>query len=153
MNRMRLVAAIALASVPLVAAAPPTDLSSLAWMEGRWTGSKDGVHMEEHWTAPTGGALIGMHKDVKDGRVVSFEFMRIVDTPKDGILYFASPRGVPPTPFRLVEQAERRVVFENKEHDFPQRILYWREADVLHARIEGRSGGKALAEDWSWKKS
>jgi len=131
---------------------PPPDVSALAWMEGRWTGRQDGVEMEEQWTSPAGGALLGLHKDVKGGRLVLFEFLRIAAT-SDGIVYFASPRSAPPTPFRLLELADRRVVFENKEHDFPQRILYWREGDVLHARVEGTRGGRPVGEEWSWRKS
>jgi hypothetical protein len=52
-------------------------LEDLGWMTGSWSGSKEGVHSEEHWSAPKGGMLIGMHRDVKDGRAVGFEFFRI----------------------------------------------------------------------------
>ncbi len=31
-----------------------------------------------------------------------------------------------------------RVVFENTAHDFPQRIIYWKDGNDLRARIEGR---------------
>ena len=130
----------------------PSDPSRLAWMEGYWTGTTDGVAMEEVWTAPKGGALLGMHRDVKDGKMVSFEFFRI-DTTPNGATYFASPRSKVPTPFRAVEMGDKRVVFENKEHDFPQRILYWLDgAGALHARIEGPQGGKTVGEEWTWTK-
>jgi len=149
--------ALALAGIlaaPLRAQTPPApDLSRLSWLEGRWTGVSDGLAMEEDWTAPAGGALLGMHKDVKDGRMVSFEFLRI-QTTGEGTFYFASPRSAPPTPFRLVELSDRKVVFENKAHDFPQRILYWLEASgALHARVEGPQGGKPVAEEWTWTRA
>jgi hypothetical protein len=134
--------------------AAPADLHSLSWLEGRWTGQDDGVDMEEHWTSPSGGGLLGMHKDVKDGRMVSFEFLRIEATLKEGVVYFASPRSATPTPFRMMEAGAARVVFENKEHDFPQRILYWLgPKGELHARVEGTSGGKAVYEEWVWTKA
>lgn len=148
-----IVLAAALAAALPSPGAGPADLSRLAWMEGRWSGTSDGVAMEEHWTAPKGGALLGLHRDVKDGRMVSFEFFRIETTP-EGTFYFASPRSAPPTSFRLVELAEARVVFENKEHDFPQRILYWLEpSGALRARIEGPQGGKLVGEEWTWVKT
>ena len=110
--------------------------------------------MEEHWTSPSGGALVGLHKDVKGGRMVSFEFLRIEATKEGGVVYLASPAGAPVTSFRMVTLEDRRVVFENKEHDFPQRILYWLDAGgALHARIEGRQGGKDLHEEWVWAKA
>ena len=51
-------------------------------------------------------------------------------------------------------QAPRRAVFENKQHDFPQRILYWLDAKgALRARIEEPQGGKTASEEWVWTKS
>ena len=109
--------------------------------------------MEEHWTSVRGGALLGLHRDVKGERMVSFEFLRVQATP-EGTFYFASPRSKPPVAFKLKELGERRVVFENLEHDFPQRILYWLDAaGAMHARIEGPQGGKTVSEEWVWTKA
>ena len=53
-----------------------------------------------------------------------------------------------------VPSGERRAVFENKQHDFPQRILYWLDAEgAMHARIEGPQGGKTISLEWVWKKA
>ena len=137
----------------LGAAAPAGDVARLGWLEGRWVGEKDGVSMEELWTAPRGGALLGLHSDVKAGRLVSWEFLRIAES-GDGVTYFASPRSAAPTPFKLVEMGDRRVVFENRQHDFPQRILYWLDAPgALHARIEGPQGDRAVSEEWVWPRA
>jgi hypothetical protein len=152
-RRAVLALAFALASPVLARSeAPSLDPSRLGWMEGYWTGTSGGLAMEEIWTAPKGGALLGIHRDVKDGRMASWEFFRI-DTTPEGATYFASPRSKAPTPFRAVEMGEKRVVFENKDHDFPQRILYWLDgAGALHARIEGPQGGKTVGEEWTWTK-
>jgi hypothetical protein len=135
------------------AAAAEGDVQGLAWMQGRWTGEKDGVTFEEYWTDPAGGAMLGLHRDIKGGRLVSWEFMRIGATP-EGTFYFASPGSKPPTPFKLVQREATRVVFENKQHDFPQRILYWLdEKEALHARVEGPQGGTTVSEEWVWTKA
>jgi hypothetical protein len=141
-------------ALPVGAQAPAaTDLSRLAWLEGRWTGTQGGLETEEHWTSPSGNALVGMNKAVKAGRIVSFEFLRIQHT-KEGTAYLASPGGAPPTAFVLVELGDARVVFQNEAHDFPQRILYWLDAaGALHARIEGTIGGKARSQEWTWTKA
>jgi hypothetical protein len=137
-----------LAFVLAVAAVPDA-----SFLTGRWTGEKDGVAMEEYWSEFTGGTALGLHRDVKDGRLVSWEFFRI-ETTAEGTFYYASPRSAPPTPFKLVEHGRDRLVFENKEHDFPQRILYWKDAaGALHARIEGPMNGTTVSEEWSWTKT
>lgn len=122
----------------------------LDWLEGRWSGEKDGVTTSELWTAPAAGALLGLHSDVRGGHLVAWEFLRI-GTTAEGTFYYASPRSAPPTAFRLVEQGDRRVVFENPEHDFPRRILYWLDAaGALHARIEGPQGERTVSQEWLW---
>jgi hypothetical protein len=150
-RQMVIASAVALlAALPLEAQTPAGGVEALAWMEGAWGGEKDGVAMEELWTGPRGGAMLGLHRDVKGGGMVSWEFLRI-QTTEAGTFYYASPRSAPPTAFKLVEIGAKRAVFENKEHDFPQRILYWVDAKgALHARIEGPQGGKTLAEEWVW---
>jgi len=120
---------------------------SLAWMSGHWTATIDGVQMEELWTAPRGGLLLGLHRDVRrDGRV-SFEFMRIAEE-DTGLVFIAQPSGRPPTRFPLTESSASRVVFANPAHDFPKRILYWRDGETLCASVEGDTGDDA--EQWCW---
>ena len=145
------------APAPAAAAAPqpsPDPIAELAWLEGTWFGQDGPLTMEEIWTAPRGGALLGIHRDVKGDRMVSFEFLRIVVS--DGAAtYWASPRSAPPTPFRLKELGPgRRVVFENLKHDFPQRILYWMTDDeALHARVEGPADAAEKAMEWTWTRA
>ena len=153
----RLVASFSLlllsfASVARALPAAPT-ISALAWMAGSWGGTADGVTSEEHWTSADGGGLVGMHKDVKAGKMTGFEFLRVEVDAQQRICYVSMPGGAPPTSFCAVEVGERRVVFENREHDFPQRILYWLTADGrLHARIEGPLDGKEAAMEWTWSR-
>jgi hypothetical protein len=86
--------------------------------------------------------------------MVGFEFMRIEKTPREGLVYVASPGGAAPTRFKMIEMGPRRVVFADPGHDFPQRILYWLDdRGALHARIEGRVQGKPRAEEWRWTRA
>lgn len=144
--------AIALAAL-LAGPAPSPDaqaaLVRLSWMVGGWGAERDGEWGEEHWIAPRGGTMLGVHRDVRGGRTSGFEFLRIEARP-DGLVYLASPGGRPATEFRAVEVTDDRVTFENPEHDFPQRIVYWRTREALHARIEGKTGGKEARMEWRW---
>lgn len=147
---------IALASAALRAETPapplPTRVADLAWLAGNWAGTVGDLEMEETWLEPKGGALLGLHRDVRAGAeraMVSFEYMRIAET-AGGIVFYGSPGGKPPTPFALVESGERQAVFANPDHDYPQRIAYWLDqAGALHARIEGAGG--ADPEEWVWR--
>ncbi|HEY4231046.1 MAG TPA: DUF6265 family protein [Thermoanaerobaculia bacterium] len=153
---VRVLAALGMALVsPVLLATPGSEPEIPGWMAGTWTGVSDGTEMEEVWTPAKGGSMLGLHRDVKDGRTVEFEFLRIEAAP-GGVTYWASPLGRPPTPFRMAasESGPNRVVFTNPKHDFPTRILYWLSADgLLHARIEGTLKGKPASEEWSWKKA
>ena len=142
----------ALLTLPIPAAA--SEIQKLSWLAGSWAGEKDGVKLEEHWTAPRGASMVGMHRDLRGGRTVSFEFFRVIEDSL-GLVYLAQPGGrSPATPFRAKSVEARRVTFENLEHDFPQRVIYWREQDgALHARVEGTIGGKLESEEWRWTKS
>ncbi len=135
------------------AAPAPVHVDSLAWMSGSWASDSAGTRIEEHWMAPLGGEMVGMHRDVVRGRAVSFEFFRIV-ADSQGVAYMTSPRGRPALRFGLKELSSKKVVFENARHDFPQRILYWLGTDGrLHARIEGTMRGETASEDWVWSRS
>lgn len=152
-SRRRPAAAVLFSAFAVAAAAGPSSLDQLAWMAGTWTGTAEGVEMVEQWTDPKGGLMLGMHRDVKGGKAISFEFLRIVANPT-GLVYMASPRGAPPTPFPMAEIGEGRVVFANPDHDYPQRIIYRRTSDgSLNARVEGTVNGQTRFEDWTWKKS
>ncbi len=125
-------------------------LDALAWMAGSWSGTSRGIDMEEVWTVPKGNSMIGMHRDVGKGRTLGFEFLRI-EQQAEAIVYLSMPNGrSPATPFPLKEVSGTRVVFENPTHDFPQRIIYWKEGADLRARIEGAQNGKESSMEWRW---
>lgn len=145
-----MLAALALLAAP---AAHAGSLNALGWMSGSWAADHNGVREEEHWMAPRGNLMVGMHRDVPAGKPASFEFFRIEEKP-EGVFYVTQPGGAPMTAFKLISQTRRSVVFENKEHDYPQRISYWQDKpDQLRARIAGTLGGKPDSTEWTWTRS
>ena len=121
------------------------DLDDLRKLSGVWV-SEDG-RVEEHWMAPAFGVMVGMNRDTSRGKAF-FEYLRI-EVREDDIYYVASPRGKGETAFRLTERGEHRWVFENPEHDFPQKIVYeLTEPDKLCARVE--ADGKGFG--WCWRR-
>jgi hypothetical protein len=121
-------------------------------MAGAWSSTKAEVRTEEHWIAPAGGLMLGVNRTTRPNGRSSFEFLRIANT-ATGVSYFASPSGRPAVEFPLKESASERVLFENPQHDFPQRIRYWKEgAKTLIARIEGQINGSPRSMEWRWER-
>ncbi|HAW80401.1 MAG TPA: hypothetical protein DEO59_01225 [Balneola sp.] len=137
-------------SISLNAQAPDPALPELAWLTGYWTSTEDGTTIEELWTNGAGYMMLGVHRDVNENGRSSFEYLRIMRT-REGIVYVASPGGKLGTTFTMIENIDQKVVFENLDHDFPQRIIYSRSGDTLTARIEDESGEKSM--EWVWTKT
>lgn len=84
--------------------------------------------------------MLGVNRTTKDDGGGGFEFLRIAVDGRD-VVYFASPGGRTPTPFRLTSQDKGRAVFENPDHDFPQRLTYEVSAgESLRIRVEAGVG-------------
>ena len=144
------IAALLLSSHALAQA--PAKVESLDWMAGNWVNESARGKVAETWLGPGNGLMVAVNLSTFANGRKTFEFLRIAETPT-GISYFASPGGQPPTEFKLKEAGDRRVVFENAAHDFPQRILYWREGESLCAAVEGSMNGETASERWCWKPS
>ena len=122
------------------------------FMTGSWSLSNDGVTVEEHWTDARGDLMLGINRTIKPQGKASFEFLRI-EQREGKLAYVAMPGGKSETVFPLKTRSDSRVTFENLNHDFPQRIIYWRDEDRLCARVEGDMGGKAGGEEWCWTRA
>ena len=129
-----------------------TKLSDLGWMSGCWefNDEKLGMLISEMWMKPSGNAMMGVGRTIKSGKLVDFEFLRIVED-ANGIAYISRPsENKEDTSFKMIRSSTGEVVFENAAHDFPQRIIYWKDGADLRARIEGPQGGKTVGEEWRW---
>ena len=122
-------------------------IEELGWLAGSWSSEADDGWAEEHWTAPKGNIMLGVGRSGAGDTARSFEFLRI-EVQADGTpVYIAAPGGGKATAFRLTGSDGKSAVFENAEHDFPQRIRYWREGDTLYAEISAIDGSNAMG--WS----
>ncbi len=125
----------------LLAASPdpgPQRAVDLSWLEGHWVSCDTGSPglTAETWIA-AGEVLLGTNVNTAhDGTVAGWEQLRIVHS--DSVTsYVAMPGGGPPVTFVLVDQAPEGAVFENREHDWPQVVVYERDGDRLTADVRG----------------
>lgn len=117
-------------------------INDLSWLTGCWAADGAEPGNVEQWMAPAGGAMLSAARVVRGGRMVAYEYTRII-TIDDALVFIAAPSGQETAEFPLKHLAEAEVVFENSDHDFPQRIIYKLiDQEHLLGRIEGQSDGK-----------
>jgi hypothetical protein len=127
---------------------PPATMSDVDWLAGHWVGPALGGEAEEIWSPPKAGTMMGMYRLVRDGRVVFYELLTLVQ--EGGSLVLRLKHFNPDltgweekqetVDFRLVGVGEGVVQFEG--------MSFHREGDgrlTVYLAIEGKDG--ALHEE------
>jgi len=130
-----------------VAQSQMASLDQLSWLSGCWEGRQGEAFIEELWSKPRGLSILALSRTVKDGKTVSYEFMQIRQD-NQSLVFIAQPRGGLAVRFKLLRSSVEETVFENLQHDFPQRIIYQRKGKLLLASIEGQTRGKRSAKNF-----
>ena len=99
---------------------------------GKWKMDSDNSEMYEEWKFVNDTELTATSYNVKNGESFISENIYLKKL-TDYWTYIAIPKNQQPTLFTLIEYTDTRFVFENKEHDFPQRVNHGK----LTALIEG----------------
>ena len=64
----------------------PVRIDRIAWLAGTWKGQAFGGEVEEIWSRPNGGTMMGMFRLLEKGKTVFTEFEQIVE--QDNSLVF-----------------------------------------------------------------
>ena len=118
------------------------------WLTGEWLQQRDDRWSEEVWTLPRGGTMVGVGRTGRGEALRSWEVMRIVRAADGTLTFHAAPEGGRAVTFPAVEQGVRDVTFANPDHDYPQRIRYWREGRLLMAETAKMDGSEA--QNWTY---
>ena len=133
-------------------AAEKASLTDLAWLSGCWEGRQGEAVLEEVWSKAAGGSMIGFGRTVKANKTTSFEFMQFREQAAS-LVFLPQPQGGARVSFPLKDYFGAKFTFENKEHDFPQRVIYERKGPgLLLAAIEGNNKGKEEREEYQMKR-
>jgi hypothetical protein len=120
-----------------------TDLAPFERLSGCWENRDSNQIYEEQWMKPAGEVMLGMSRTLRNGKAVTFEFIQI-QTRANGTFYIASPSRQEKTEFKLTSFENNIAIFENPDHDFPQKVVYkFTGEDSLEAWIEGTNNGKS----------
>lgn len=112
------------------------------WMTGAWAMRGGECWADEYWTPPRAGIMIGASR-AGEGEILQFwEHMRIVREADGTLAFWAITGDQKPVRFAAVESTDNGIIFENREHDYPQRIRYWRVGRRLNAKISLADGSK-----------
>ncbi len=89
-RRLLILAVLLAATFPVHAAdpKPPASVADLAWIAGQWQGQKGADQLDEHWSAPGGGTMMGMFRWIKNGKILVYELLVIEDGAKGPVLTF-----------------------------------------------------------------
>jgi hypothetical protein len=113
------------------------------WILGNWQINESNNF--EEWEMADDYLYRGKSYQVLKNDTVVTETINIVQKGEE-IFYIptvADQNDGKPVEFKLVSMDVGKVIFENKDHDFPQRIIYVKAAiDVIYAWIEGEIEGR-----------
>jgi hypothetical protein len=127
-------------------------IGQLAWLKGCWEAAGSGRSVEEQWTAPKGGSMIGVSRTVRGDSLVAYEFVLLRER-GDRLVYQAHPSGQPSAEFVSSVVSADSVIFENPAHDFPQRVGYRRNGDRLLGWIDGTRNGQARRAEFPYRRT
>lgn len=119
---------------------PKRSIDALDWMEGRWEIPSDSVTQRiEQWTKISQTEMHGFGLTIEGGDTIFYERLSIVASGTE--LYFNADIGEGNVKFKLIDAANERWIFENANHDFPKRIIYQKEGEMMvaFAEVEGTS--------------
>ena len=164
-----LIAGTGTAAATEPAAPAPAPLASVtvadfAWMAGAWQGEVEGNLVEEQWSAPAGGVLMGMFRWVqggKDGKIAMYEFLTLEPGAEGPILWlrhfnpglvgWEDKEGA--IAFHLVAYKPGEATFDNRDPKKPARITYRREGtDRLVSVLDRTKDGKRTVTDFVFRR-
>ena len=140
---------VAMLTAGLAGAPSATGIDRVAWLQGCWQSTTGERLVEEQWTAPRAGSMLSAGRTVQGNALREYEFV-IVRERGDALVYLAHPSGQPSAEFVSTTVSDNRVVFENPQHDFPQRVGYERRGEFLDAWIDGTQGGQTRRVNFSY---
>ncbi len=120
-------------------------LNRLDWFIGSWTGETSESIFTETWVKVNDTLFTGQSYFIKGNDTLGSETISLQqqDTSVFYVPLVEGQNDNKPISFKLTYSDGTNAVFENPEHDFPQKIAYQlKENDSLIATISGNNNGK-----------
>lgn len=132
-------------------------IQNFEWLKGKWSMNKNGSVVVEQWSFLNGN-LKCMSYEVKGNDTTLIENASISCIAGKSVFTYYPEKDqsgkTEPVHFVLISEKDNTFIFENKEHDFPQRVVYQKVNDKeCHAWIEGVQSGKHNKVDFNYKRT
>lgn len=131
------------------------DFKALFALQGLWKMETGRGPIYEEWQKKDDNKLAGRSYRVSNSDTIIMERLELYFSGNE-IVYspaVSNQNNGKAVPFKLISNSDGRYVFENKEHDFPQRIIYnLISNDTVHARIEGVRNGQERGSDFRYSR-
>jgi len=131
------------------------NLNDFDWLAGEWHFDLGKKVIVEKWQEVSVNTFEGVSYSIqKESNDTTFsESLRLLEMSGD-IFYLPYVSHNPhPVPFKLISTKSDSMIFENKDHDFPTRIIYIKNGiDNFTARVEGTRKGKKSSFELNYKR-
>lgn len=127
--------------------------TDLNWILGSWYIDAGEVQIYESWKQEDNGSYTGSGFVIKGKDTIVTETLRIENIGGYWV-YIAQINDQDPVLFTLKQKSNaKELVFENLEHDNPQRVIYKFVNDKeLYARTEAMVDGKELVDEYPYSR-
>lgn len=130
-------------------------INKASWFIGTWECTTPEGSLYESWHQTSPEALAGKSYFLNGKDTSLFETVKLIheNNRLHYIVTTANQNNQQPVRFSSISITDNELVFENKEHDFPQIIKYNKISnDSIVAEISGSKNGKSMSELFPMKK-
>lgn len=132
------------------------ELYKAHWVLGDWQMEDSLGVLNESWTQIDDSTYAGSTLYIKNKKdTIHFETMELMQN-EDLLIYTSTVKGEngnQPVSYRLIEDNDSLLVFENKKHDYPKKITYSKENDsTIKAVVQGIQNKKQTTDNYLLKK-
>lgn len=133
-----------------------SELNRAKWLLGEWEKTDSLGTLKEIWETQDDSTFVGQSYYIQNKKdTVHSEQIELMQD-KEHLIYRATIQGEnndEPIAFQMIKGEDSLLIFENRKHDYPQKIEYkLKTKNFIITTISGKLKGKINLEEYSMKK-
>ena len=127
-------------------------VEQFSWMTGKWKGTANQTVLVEEWQPVKNNVLAGTGFAIS-GKDTTFAERLKIEQRGDDFYYIPTLPKNGPVDFKFTGLKNDSIVFENPQHDFPQRIIYFQQSpEKMYACVDGIDKGSYFRVEFFYTK-